>query len=59
MGYKVLWDECKEVPRLCRDEDRTVKALLELNLARDAKMSKKGFYRYLNQERKVREGIPS
>ena len=27
-------------------------------MARDAKVNKKGFYSYLNQERKVQEGIP-
>ena len=31
----------------------------ELNLTRDAKKNTKGFYRYLNQKRKVQEGILS
>jgi len=31
---------------------------LELNLARDAKSNKKGFCRYVNQKRKVKESIP-
>ena len=30
---------------------------LELNLARDAKNNKKGFYRYVSQKRKVTESI--
>ena len=43
--------------RLCRDGVRKAKALLELNLARDAKKNRKGFYRYLNQKSQVQEGI--
>ena len=39
---------------MCRDEVRRAKARLELNLARDAKNNKKGFYRYVNQKRKVK-----
>ncbi|KAJ7408368.1 hypothetical protein BTVI_01033 [Pitangus sulphuratus] len=31
---------------------------LELNLARDAKNNGKGFYRCVNQKRKVKEGVP-
>ena len=43
---------------MCRDGVRKAKAQLELNLTRDAKNTK-GFYRYLNQKRKVQEGILS
>jgi len=42
---------------LCRDEVRRAKVLLELNLARDVKNDKKGFYRYVSQQRKVKESI--
>ena len=38
---------------------RKAKIQLELNLARDAKKNKKGFYRCLNQKRKVQEGVPT
>jgi len=31
---------------------------MELNVARDAKSSKKGFYRYVSQKRKVKESVP-
>jgi len=31
---------------------------LKLNLARDAKNNKKGFYRYVSQKRKVKESVP-
>jgi len=43
---------------LCRDEVRRAKAQLELNLARDAKNNKKGFYRHVNQKRMVKESVP-
>jgi len=31
---------------------------LELYLARNAKNNKKGFYRYVSQERKIKESVP-
>lgn len=34
---------------------RKTKAKLELNLARSAKNNRRGFYRYVNQTRKVKE----
>ncbi|KAK4826550.1 hypothetical protein QYF61_010070 [Mycteria americana] len=40
------------------DGVRKAKAQLELNLARDAKNNKKGFYRYVSQKRKVKERAP-
>jgi len=43
---------------LCRDEVRRAKAQLELNLVRNAKNNKKGFYSYVNEKRKVTESIP-
>jgi len=42
---------------MCRDEVRRAKVQLELNLARNAKSSKKGFYRYISQKRKAKESI--
>ena len=44
----VAWEEYQAVVRLCRDRIR--KAQMELNLARDVKDNKKGFYRYITQE---------
>ncbi|KAK4807047.1 hypothetical protein QYF61_018388 [Mycteria americana] len=41
-----------------RDGIRKAKAWLELNLARDAKYNKKGFYRYVSQKRKAKESVP-
>ena len=53
-----LWEEHKEAARLCTDAERKAKIQLELNFPRNAKKNKKGFYRYLNQKRKVQEGVP-
>ncbi|KFR08823.1 hypothetical protein N306_10297, partial [Opisthocomus hoazin] len=52
------WEEYREAARLGRDGVRKVKAQLELNLARDAKNNKKGFYRYVSQKKKVKESVP-
>ncbi|KFR00189.1 hypothetical protein Y956_08025, partial [Nipponia nippon] len=54
----VSWEEYRDIARLCKDGIRKAKARLELNLVRDAKNNKKGFYRYINQKRKVTESIP-
>ncbi|KFW92656.1 hypothetical protein N336_07629, partial [Phalacrocorax carbo] len=56
---QVSWEEYKDAAQLCRVGVRRAKARLELNLARDAENNKKGFYRYINQKRKVKESIPS
>ncbi|KAK4831209.1 hypothetical protein QYF61_016046 [Mycteria americana] len=55
---QVSWEEYRDAARLCRGRVRKAKAQLELNLARDAKNSKKGFYRYVSQKRKVKESLP-
>ncbi|PKU34063.1 hypothetical protein llap_15633 [Limosa lapponica baueri] len=55
---QISWEEYRDSAWLCRDEVRKSKARLELNLARDAKNNKKGFYRYDNQRRKVKESVP-
>ncbi|KAK4816289.1 hypothetical protein QYF61_014587 [Mycteria americana] len=55
---QVTWEEYRDTARLGRDGVRKAKAQLELNLARDAKNNKKGFYRYTNQKRKVKESVP-
>ncbi|KAK4811572.1 hypothetical protein QYF61_016031 [Mycteria americana] len=49
----------EELPSgLERDAVRKAKARLELNLARDTKNNKGGFYRYISQKRKVKETVP-
>jgi len=55
---QVSWEECRDTAWLCLDEVRRTKAQLELNLARDAKNNKKGFYKYISQKRKVEERVP-
>jgi len=52
------WKEYRDAAWLCRGGVRKAKAQLELNLARDAKNNKKGFYRYVNQKKKVKESVP-
>jgi len=55
---QVSWEKCRDAAQLFRDEVSRVKVQLELNLARDSKNNKKGFYRYVNQKRKAKESIP-
>jgi len=43
---------------LCRDEVRRTEVQLEVNLEKDAKNNKKGFYRYVSQKSKVKESVP-
>ena len=42
---------------MCRDRIRKAKALVELNLARDVKDNKKGFYRYIGRRRQAKESV--
>ncbi|KFW94610.1 hypothetical protein N336_00311, partial [Phalacrocorax carbo] len=55
---QVSWEEYSDAAQLCRDGVRRAKAQLQLNLVRDAKNNKKGFYRYMNQKGKVKESVP-
>ncbi|XP_068520926.1 uncharacterized protein [Anas acuta] len=55
---RVLWEEYRNAVWTCRDGIRKAKALTELNLARDAKNNKKGFYKYIGQKRKTKESVP-
>ncbi|XP_074451776.1 uncharacterized protein LOC141746694 [Larus michahellis] len=51
------WEGYRNATRACRDETREAKAALELNLARDVKLNKKGFYKYIGSKRKTREVV--
>ncbi|GAB0180066.1 mitochondrial enolase superfamily member 1 [Grus japonensis] len=51
------WEEYRNVVRVCRDATRKAKAHLELNLARDVKDNKKGFFKYISSKRKARENV--
>ena len=56
-GWKqgwVTWEEYRDTVQ-ARDEVRQAKTQLELNLVRDVKGSKKGFSKYIADERKTRE----
>ena len=41
-----------------RDGVRRAKVQLELNLAREAENNKKGFCKYVDQKRKIKESVP-
>lgn len=51
------WEQYKNVVRDCRDATRKAKAHLELNLAKEIKDNKKGFFKYVNSKRKARENV--
>jgi len=55
---QVSWEEYRDAARLCRDGVWRARVQLELNVARDAKNNKKGFYRSVSQKRKVKESVP-
>ncbi|KFV09049.1 hypothetical protein N340_00462, partial [Tauraco erythrolophus] len=54
---QVAWEEYREIVRVTRDQVRKAKALIELNLARDIKGNKKGFYRYVSCKKRSRENV--
>ena len=43
---------------LCRDRIRKAKVQIELNLARDVKDNKKGFYKYIGKKEQAKESVP-
>ena len=49
----------RDMAQECREGIRKAKAQLELNLARDVKNNKKGFFRYIGQQRKMKETVLS
>jgi len=51
------WEEYRNVVRACRDATRNAKAHLELNLARDVKNNKKGFFNYISSKWKTRDNV--
>ncbi|GAB0207135.1 mitochondrial enolase superfamily member 1 [Grus japonensis] len=51
------WEEYRNVVSVCSDETRKVKAHLELNLARDVKDKKEGFFKYISRKRTTRENV--
>ena len=55
----VAWEEYSAVAHVCRDRIRKAKAQMEMNLVRDVKDNKKGFYRYIGRRRQAKESSPS
>ena len=43
---------------MCRDRITKAKEQMELNLSRDVKDNKKGFYRYIGRKRQAKESAP-
>ena len=43
---------------MCRDRITKAKEQMELNLSRDVKDNKKGFYRYIGRRRQGKESVP-
>ncbi|PKK34045.1 INO80 complex subunit C [Columba livia] len=54
---QATWEEYKVVVRVRRDAVSEAKFHLELNLAKDIKDNKKGFFKYISSKRKVRENV--
>ncbi|CAM4696941.1 unnamed protein product [Caretta caretta] len=50
-------EEYKNIARACRNEIRKAKSYLELQLARDVKSNKKGFFRYVGNKKKAKESV--
>ena len=51
------WEEYRDAVWMCRDGVRNAKAQMELNLARDLKNNKRGFFRYIWLKRQAKESI--
>ncbi|CAM5142384.1 unnamed protein product, partial [Natator depressus] len=54
---QITREEYKNIAQACRSEIRKAKSQLEVQLARDAKSNKKGFYRYVSNTKKVKERV--
>ncbi|CAM4512741.1 unnamed protein product, partial [Caretta caretta] len=50
-------EEYKNIAQACRSEIRKAKSHLELQLARDVKSNKKGFYRCFSDKKVIRESV--
>ena len=62
--WKLVWvalEEYRDAVRMCRVGARKAKAQMELNLVKDVKNNKKGFFRYIGWAEETGEGeyIPS
>lgn len=48
-------EECRSIVRRCRDVTRRARIHLELNLARNIKESREGFFKCISEKRKTRK----
>jgi len=54
MQRQVTEEEYRDTVQLCRDGVRKARADLEINLVRNVKDNKKGFYKYIKSKREMR-----
>ncbi|CAM5119753.1 unnamed protein product [Natator depressus] len=54
---QVTREEYNIIAQACRSEIRKAKSHLELQLARDVKSNKKGFFKYVSSKKKVKESV--
>ncbi|KAJ7400180.1 hypothetical protein BTVI_107629 [Pitangus sulphuratus] len=54
---QAMWEDYRNIIRICRDVMTKAKAHLELSLARDIKDNNKGFYKNISRKRKTRENV--
>ena len=54
---QATWEEYRNVVRESREEMRKAKAHLELNLPRDVKDNKKGFFKCISSKQKTRKNM--
>jgi len=54
---QATWEEYRNVVRACRDATRKAKVHLKLNLAREVKDNKKGFFNYISSKQKTRVNV--
>lgn len=46
-----MWEEHRNISRVCRDAIKKAKGLLELNLAKDVKHNQEGFFQVCYREK--------
>ena len=51
------WEKYRNIVRSCRDVTRKARDHLELNLMREVKDNKKGFFKNVNSKTKTRENV--
>lgn len=54
----VAWEEYRDVVHTCKDKIRKAKVQMELNIARDLKNNKKGFYKYIGRKKQTKDNVP-